>query len=138
MGINTKSILFLLTILLFSCTTPSEKAVEEINKEINKENDSVQKQNALDLESIGLNPSDEAPIDLDSPAPRYWYVYYSARRKSDDAEWGGYKVIKMDESYFDIYKARKMLFPSCVDEDYVGIQFFKEVSEKTYVEYIKQ
>ena len=129
------SLMFVVILLLFSFScndSPSDESKSEPQVEVEQvqESDSAQ-----DFGLEGGEPSDEVSIDLDSNAPRYWYVYYMARRKSDESEWSGYKVIKMNESYFDIYKARKILYPSCVDEDYIGIQFFKEVSEKTYVEF---
>jgi len=123
-----KNILFFLTILLFSCDSPIFK--KEPKAEVKIESDSLQ-----DLGSQGIEPSNEVSTNLDSNAPRYWYVSYYSRRKSDNSEWRGYKVIEMNESYFDVYKAIKIIYPSWIDGDYVEIGFFKEVSEKTYVEF---
>lgn len=128
-----KNILFLLTIiLLFSCSPKQEDA--KVSAKTKPDTSEEVTENASD--TFGLDEYQDSI--LDSNSPRYWYVYYTAHRKKDESEWSGYKVIKMNESYFDVNKARMELYPSCVDEDYVGIQFFKEVSEKTYVEYTKE
>jgi len=129
---------FLLTILLFSCKNSSSPLPEkEVAKEVGKpeKNDSVQDQNTDQNTFGGLEPSNRSPTELDSNAPRYWYVFFSAHRKNPDSDWKGYEVIRIDESYFDVNKAIHIIYPSVVNEDYIGIEFFKEVSEKTYIEY---
>lgn len=119
-----KNILFLLTILIFSCSDSPKK--EEPKKE--KPQKEVEEVSQDDYQSPEINYGNSS----------YWYVSYSCRRKSDDAEWRGYEVIKLDETYFDVYEAIKIIYPTYImHEDYCGIDFFKEVTEQTYTEFIK-
>jgi len=65
----------------------------------------------------------------------YWYVYIT---KGND--WEGYTIIQIDAPYFSLVQAHKQIrkqWTSINKGDFIGIEFYKQVSEACYVEYMK-
>ena len=121
-----KNIFFLLTIFVFSCSSPKS--------EIKKVDD-----NKTDTNQEVPIESEITPVEVNSSIVKYWYISYTVHRKKDDAEWKGYKVIGINKPYFDVGDAIRILYPSYIsNEDYVGIDFFQEVPKETYTEFNKE
>lgn len=84
-----------------------------------------------------MNDENSAMVTEPSTTVSYWYIYYDVHIVKGDSRYQGWKVISLPTPYFDTYKAVRILVPTFVDEDYVGIQFFKRVPIETYTAFLK-
>lgn len=80
-------------------------------------------------------PDENEDIVVTKDTVSFWYVYYTARIDDGDNRYDGYKVIKINTSYFEITKAIFQIVPNYKEKDYVGVQFFKRVPYETYKSY---
>lgn len=124
---DMKKLIFILCVLTGCSTEQVPKNISnESEKSVGYDSSKIQYQIGFDnTETYGDSCS-------------YWYVFYTARRKNPDDTWSGYKVIKLDKPYFNVSEAIKIIYPSYTDDDYVGIEFFKEVTERTYIDADKE
>ncbi len=82
--------------------------------------------------SDNMNDESSSIVTEPSTTVSYWYVSFSAHIKSSDASYNGYRVVVIQHPYFDINDAIHAIVPAYVEDDYVGITFFKRVPFETY------
>lgn len=76
---------------------------------------------------------DEEPEIEPKNGKTYWYIYFKK-----DSDWEGFTTIELNTPYFSINQADAQLrkkWKSIKDKDFVGIQFYKQITQAAHFEY---
>lgn len=126
------SVVALLTLLFWKLSQPNE------NKEVTTKLDKNIPASVLahrEIQRVYTTPDDNDSTDaivVLKDTVSYWYVYYKCGMGTE-----GYRVIKLNTSYYTILSAIKQIRPDAGPRDFVGVMFFKRVTYEAYKSYME-
>lgn len=116
-----KKILFILSIIYFTSCSEKEKP-----KSLHSSPDYLE-------QSEVYNSAVERDSTDTNYLYSYWYVYYDVHIAATDARYNGYDILRINGRDFDIEQIHSLLVVNRnTERDYIGVQFFHEVSERSY------